>query len=133
MACLRRIVRGANAARRGRGDGARARLCGGNGRGAVRADAVQFDATARMAAAAGRVAGARMPRVRAMCRALRRLAAGGQGQISGLPKQEDLLQPAEQAGQARHDQGMQCIRQPATVLLRARGGAEAGELGAQRG
>ena len=50
-----------------------------------------------------------------------------------MPEQEDLLQPGEQARQGGHEEGVQRIRQPAAVLLRARGGAEAGELGAQGG
>ena len=65
----------------------------------------------------------------ALCRAegLRR------GQATGLPEQEHLLQAAENAHQAGDDQRVDGRRQPDTLLLRLRIGAQAGDLVAQEG
>ncbi|MCC6720388.1 MAG: hypothetical protein IT555_21130 [Acetobacteraceae bacterium] len=58
-------------------------------------------------------------------------AAGGRrGELAGLPQQDDLLQPAEEAGEAGHDEGAQG---PDPRLVRFGGVAQGGELLGQGG
>ena len=63
-----------------------------------------------------------------------RAADGRRGQAAGLPEGEDLLQAAEDAGQAGHDEGVDGVQNPGAVLPRGpRDVAQAGELFAQGG
>ena len=55
------------------------------------------------------------------------------GEISRLPEQHHLFEPAEDAGEAGHDQGVQCGRQPELGLVRLESGAEADDMVGQRG
>ena len=63
-----------------------------------------------------------------------RAADGRRGQAAGLPEGEDLLQAAEDAGQAGHDEGVDGVQNPGAVLRPGpRDIAQAGELFAQGG
>ena len=55
------------------------------------------------------------------------------GELAGLPEQDHLLQAAEEAGEAGHDEGVQCGGQPSPCLVRLRCGAQAGQLAGEGG
>ena len=64
---------------------------------------------------------------------VQRDAGGGKRERAGLPEPKELLQPAENARQAGHDQSVHRVRQPGTRLLRPEGVVELGQLVGQRG
>ena len=64
--------------------------------------------------------------------AMARVGLNG-GKLAGLPEQEDLFQPAEQAGEASHDQGVHGRGYPGRAFVRRGGEAHAGKPVAQRG
>ena len=123
--------RGAGEARETRlRDGWHVRGCAGDARhGAARDGAAvrawvwrDSDRNAPPTAARFGAAGAR-------CRGLVRCGAGGRGrrQVAGLPEQEELPEPVEQAQEARHDHGVQGFRQPSGASVCRGGGAEIGD------
>ncbi len=57
----------------------------------------------------------------------------GGGCLAVVPGQDHVFEAAEQADQARDDQGVQGIGQPCGCRLGRQGGAEAGDLVDQRG
>jgi len=57
----------------------------------------------------------------------------GRGEVAGLPEQDELFQPADEAREAGHDEGVQCRGQPIRCHVRGRAGAKAAEVVAQDG
>ena len=70
-----------------------------------------------------------------MGRGLSARADGRQGQVPGLPEQEDLFEPAEDARQEGQDQRVQGSGQPSAIRPRrgGEGGAQASKLVGQGG
>lgn len=59
--------------------------------------------------------------------------AAGLGELAGLPEEDELLDAAEQAGEAGDDEGVQGGHHPAMGDLVQGFGADAGDLAGQWG
>ena len=55
-----------------------------------------------------------------------------QGELAGLPQCQDPLQPAENAGEAGHDQSVNGVGNPGAALLCQNRATKAGDLSAER-
>jgi hypothetical protein len=53
--------------------------------------------------------------------------------LAGLPEAEHVLQPGEEAGEAGHEQGRDCIPRATADGSRLRGGAQVGQIVGQGG
>ena len=57
----------------------------------------------------------------------------GEGELLGLPLQEDLFQAGENAGQAGDDEGVDGVGDPGALLLCQKRALKAGDLSAEGG